>query len=291
MKIAAATYTPEWHADWAGLEAKLRHWVQQAAGAGARLLVFPEYAGIEAALIGSDLTDDPQHWRDRMAVREAQWRDLHLELASEAGVHILAGSLCAEGTGGPVNRAWLCGPQDAVAQDKLIPTPFERNFMQITGGDGLILADTPHGRLGILICYDSEFPLLARVLVAGGADAILVPSCTDFPAGQTRVRQSCRARAIEGQILVVQAPLAGEVPACTVTDHSVGRAGVFVPPDHGMPPNGIVAQGRKNRAGWTYATVDPGAIGRTRVQGQVGNAAHWPEQDTKASLIGTLPCN
>jgi len=191
MKIAAATYTPEWHADWASLEDKLRRWVHEAAQAGAALLVFPEYAGIEAALIGGDLTDDPMLWRDRMSVREAQWRDLHVGLAQEAGVHILAGSLCAQGPGGPVNRAWLCGPQDAVAQDKLIPTPYERNFMQITGGDGLVLAVTPLGRLGILICYDSEFPLLGRALVEAGADAILVPSCTDF----RRARPACASPA------------------------------------------------------------------------------------------------
>ena len=72
-------------------------------------------------------------------------------------------------------------------------------------------------------------------LVEAGADMILVPSCTDLPAGQTRVRQSCRARAIEGQCLVVQAPLVGAVAGCDIVDVSTGRAGHPTPPP-GKPP-------------------------------------------------------
>lgn len=290
MKLATACYPPERHADWSALENKLRRWVEEAVAAGSELLVFPEYGGIEAALVGEECPDDPIRWRDRMADAEDRWRDLHSKLAREARVHILAGSICARRGDEVVNRAWLCGPEDTVAQDKLLPTPYEREFMQLTGGDGVIVADTPLGRLGVLICYDSEFPMLARTLVEAGVEAILVPSCTDLPAGQTRVRQSCRARAVEGQVLVVQAPLSGRVPDCDIVDRSTGRAGIFVPPDHGMPPNGILAQGKRDRPGWTFASVDLGAVGRTRVQGQVGNAAHWPEQLEKARLIATLPC-
>ncbi len=280
MKIATAAYQPQWHPTWDALHAKLDAWVAEARARGAELAVFPEYAGIEAALIGTPGADPgPVAWRDAMAARAEDWVALHSTLAQRHGITLLAGSVAQMIDGAYVNAAHLCLPIGAVGtQSKIIPTPYERRDMQITGGDALTLFDTPLGRIGILICYDSEFPLLARQLISAGADMILVPSCTEFPAGQTRVRQSARARAIEGQCLIVQAPLVGNVPDCDVVNVNTGRAGVFCPPDYGLPPDGIITQGDTDVAGWTYATVDPAQIAQARKSGQVGNYADWPMQ-------------
>lgn len=280
MKIAAGAYTPEWHADWDGLADKLDRWIRAAVAQGADLAVFPEYAGIEAALIGAPLAcPGALVWRDRMAAAAGRWHDLHASLAQRHGIWVLAGSMCAADGDGFVNRAVLVGPNGQMgAQDKVIPTPYEREEMGLQSGDAIQLFDTQLGRIGVLICYDCEFPMLARQLVEAGADLILVPSCTDLPAGQTRVRQSARARAIEGQCLVVQAPLVGRVAGCDVVDVSCGQTGFFAPPDHGLPPSGVLAQGKSDQAGWTVLEVDPAQIAAPRQSGQVGNAAHWPEQ-------------
>lgn len=295
MKIAAATYPPEWHADWTALAAKLEAWVSDAVGQGADLLVFPEYAGIEVALIGQPPTGaepTPAEWGDRMAAAEARWKDLHTDLATRHGVHILAGSLAAKAEAGMVNRAWLCSPGGAqVAQDKLIPTPYERREMGLIAGSEMQVISTALGKIGILICYDAEFPLLARAMLEAGAELLLVPSCTELPAGLTRVRQSARARAIEGQCLVVHAPLTGTVPGCDIVSSNSGRAGIFCPPDYGLPPDGIVAQGELNVPGWTFAEVDLTRIGAARTGGQVGNYAHWSEQtDHLRSVISCDIC-
>lgn len=287
MKIAAAAYHPEWHADWDAMAAKLEAWVSGAATKGADLLVFPEYAGVEAALIGApDGNDDPIRWRDAMARAADDWAALHRDLAMRHGVTILSGSLNAGRPDGVVNRAMLCTPEGATgAQDKLIPTPYERQALQLIPGAELQVFDTALARIGILICYDSEFPLLARALLDAGADLILVPSCTEQPAGQTRVRQSARARAIEGQCLVVQAPLVGTVPGCDIVDQNTGRAGIFCPPDYRLPADGIIAQGDTDIPGWTLAEVDLAHIGSARQTGQVGNFAHWPEQDHRIKSV------
>jgi predicted amidohydrolase len=88
-----------------------------------------------------------------------------------------------------VNRATLYGPGGIVGhQDKQIMTRFEREIWFVEPGAGLPVFDTLLGRIGILICYDSEFPLLARRMVEAGAEVLLVPSCTDSLAGFTRVR-------------------------------------------------------------------------------------------------------
>lgn len=250
-------------------------------------MVFPEYAGCEAALIGPAATGgSPRDWAARMAAAADDWARLHSQLAQRHGVWILAGSLCASTAGKIVNRAYLCGPQGQVDwQDKLILTPYERREMGLGPGTELRLFDTDLGRIGVLICYDSEFPLLARALVAAGADMILVPSATDLPAGQTRVRQSCRARAIEGQCLVVQSPLLGGPADCDIVETGTGRAGVFCPPDIGLPANGILAQGQTDHDGWIIAHVDAAAIAAARHGGQVGNYSHWPEQSLPAQSV------
>ena len=287
MKIAAACYPPDWHPTPEDRDAKLAAWVAEAADQGADLLVFPEYAGIEAALIGApDGDGDPRRFRDRMAEGAEDWCALHRRLAQAHGVTILAGSLAVREGAGFVNRAYLCTPEGAVGhQDKLILTPYERDPMQMAPGAGLTLFDTSLGRIAVLICYDSEFPLIARAALEAGAEILLVPSCTELPAGQTRVRQSARARAIEGQCLVVQSPLTGRVDGCELVEEDTGRAGIFCPPDLGLPADGILAQGETDVPGWTYAQVDLAAIAAPRAHGQVGNFAHWVEQDARLENV------
>ena len=289
MKIATSAYLPSWHANWNSLSEKLTAWVREAASKGADLLVFPEYAGCEAALIGTPQDCAPSEWAARMAGQVEPWVEVHSRLAEEYGVTIISGSLCAEAEGGYVNRSHVHTPDGGIAyQDKMILTPYERNEMRLSAGRLLSLFETTVGRFGILICYDSEFPLQARALCEAGAEMILVPSATDFPAGQTRVRQSCRARAIENQCLIVQSPVLGPVPACDVLDQGTGRAGVFCPPDHGLPSDGIIAQGATDTPGWVYAEVDPAQISAPRLTGQVGNFSHWSEQDERLAEVQSI---
>jgi len=289
MKIAAAAYAPQWHADWDSLAAKLDRWVADAAAQGAELLVFPEYAGVEAVLIGTPEDRDPLAWVAQCVAVQDQWIALNARLAQTHDLHILAGSLPWWDGSATTNMAALCDSNGQAAfQHKLILTPYERDEMGLSAGNDLRLFDTDLGKIGVLICYDSEFPLLARALASAGADMILVPSNTDFPAGQTRVRQSCRARAIEQQCLIVQAPLVGDVPDCAIADTQTGRAGFFGPPDHGLPASGIIAQGDTDVAGWTIADVDPQVIAAPRQSGQVGNFAHWPEQDHRVKSVTVM---
>ena len=290
MKLATSAYCPEWHPDWDAMERKLDRWFGHAAEEGADLCLLPEYAGIEAALIGNPGRGlSVQDWTTRMEGAEGDYAALIVAMAQRHRLHILGGSLCAVEGGQTVNRAHFATPEGRLEwQDKLIPTPYERSRMGITGGSGLSLFATDLGKIGVLICYDSEFPLLARQLVEAGADMILVPSCTDQPQGQTRVRQSARARAIESQCLVLQAPLVGRVTGCEVVDESTGRAGIFCPPDYGLPADGILAQGDTDVPGWVIAEIDPAAVAAPRFEGQVGNFTHWPEQQRHLCSVRTV---
>lgn len=119
---------------------------------------------------------------------------LHARLATEHGAHILAASAPVFGDRGPVNRARLFAPDGGAGhQDKQIMTPYERTVLGIVPGDPLTVFETVFGRIGVLICYNSEFRLLARALVEAGADLLLVPACTEGLSGQPDRRPESRS--------------------------------------------------------------------------------------------------
>ncbi|RVT84235.1 amidohydrolase [Rhodobacteraceae bacterium CCMM004] len=285
MRIAAAAYPVDWHDSPASYEDKLALWVAMAAGQGADLLVFPEYAGIEASLIGPPReAPQPHGWAEAAASAADLWIGPMAALAAEHGVHILAGSgpWTAEG-GRIVNRAHLICPDGRRGwQDKQILTPWERRETPLSPGEGLSAFDTDLGRIAILICYDSEFPLLARALPC---DILLVPSCTDSFAGFTRVQVAARARALEGQCVSVQAATVGATALCPYLDENAGGGGIYGPPDTGFEASGILAEGVVDQPGWTYADVDVAALPDYRGAAQVAVAEHWDEQLDRVQSI------
>ncbi|MCT4683965.1 MAG: carbon-nitrogen hydrolase family protein [Roseicyclus sp.] len=289
MKIAAAAYPLDAFDRWADYAEKQVAWVREAATAGADLLVFPEYARMELAALQGAAHDLEASLH--AAADLAQKAD-HLmgDLAQGYGVHILcpSGPVFDEDRARPVNRAWLIGPDPQAPfiahQDKQVMTRFERETWNVIPGDPLEVIETPLGRIGILICYDAEFPLLARKLADQGAEILLVPSCTDSAHGYHRVRIGAMARALENQCIVVQSPTVGDAPWSPAVDENVGAAGIFGPPDLGFPEDGILAQGALNEPGWVIAEIDRAAIARVRAEGQVLNHAHWPESAARAEM-------
>ena len=293
MRVAAAAWPIEAPADEGAWTARLGRWFGRAAREGAGLLVFPEYGAMElAALAGPAAAGDLAASLVAVADRLAFADDVHERLCREHGVHAAAASgpcRVADGAGGArfVNRVRLFGPDGPIGhQDKIVMTRFERESWGVTGGaDGLAAFDTAVGRLGVLTCYDAEFPLLGRALVEAGAEILLVPSCTDALRGYHRVRVGARARALEGQCAAVQAVTVGDAPWCPAVDENRGAAGAFGPPDLGFPEDGVLAGGRLDEPGWTFADVDRDAIRRVREDGAVRNVAHWEESVARASVV------
>jgi len=287
MRIAAAAYPIDWLESWDAYCEKLERWVE---GAGADLLVFPEYGAMElASLDGPDVAGDLQASLRAVSNRIEEADALHRTLAMRHKVHILAASAPVLTLRGPVNRARLFTPDGGMGfQDKQIMTRFEREVWQVGSGAPLRVFDTALGRIGILICYDCEFPLLARALMEAGAEIVLIPSCTDTMAGYSRVRIGAMARALEGQCVSVQAPTVGLAPWSPAVDENIGRAGIYVPPDRGMPDDGICAEGAMNAPGWTVAEIDLEAVRAVRRNGQVFNHAHWPEQAARLQPVETI---
>lgn len=282
MKIAAAAYPLDYFDDFSAYAAKITTWVEDAAAQGAELLVFPEYGAMElGSLGGRTVAADLEACLHEVARWKPQVDALHCDLAARHGLHILgaSGPVFPDGHDRPVNRATFYGPGGILGhQDKQIMTRFERETWFVEPGSGLTLFDTPLGRIGVVICYDSEFPLLARALVEGGAEILLAPSCTDSFRGFTRVRVGAMARALENQCVVVHSPTVGLCDFCPAVDENVGSAAIYGPPDAGFPENGIFAETPLNQPGWACAEVSRAAIAEVRRAGGVLNHLHWAEQ-------------
>jgi predicted amidohydrolase len=299
FRVAAAQYDLTPLEDFAQYAAKIEQWVSRAVGGGASLLVFPEYAAMELASLadphrGAALTGDVgaeyERLREQIAGMQRHLADfvaLHGELAQRFGVYILAATfpVCCE-AGDYRNRAHLFGPGGAFGtQDKLVMTRFERERWGIRAALGINVFATELGVMAVNICYDSEFPLIARRQAEQGAELLLVPSCTDGLAGYYRVRWACQTRALESQCYVVQAPTVGNAPWSLAVDENWGAAGIFAPPDLNFPCDGVVALGRLNEPSWLFADVDLGEVARVRAEGQVSNLAHWPDSTIPTSIV------
>lgn len=284
VRIAAAQYPIERFGSLDGYRDKIERWVAEAASGGAELLVFPEYGAMEyvgaAGGAASDLARSLDVVSDAIAVLDAT----HSELARSHGVHILAASGPVRRNNGFTNAARLFAPSGKHGvQDKLIMTPFEKDW-GISPGRVNRVFETTLGRIGVAICYDSEFPLLVRAQVEAGAMLVLVPSCTEFVSGYHRVRSAAISRALENGIVTVQSPTVGSAPWSPSVDYNRGAAGIFVPAEHGLSDDGVVASGMLDQPGWVHGSVDLGRLEHVRASGEMRNFEDWKLQPGAGAL-------
>jgi len=280
LKVASSQYPigqPKTLAEW---EKKIALWVKHGAATGAELLVFPEYAAIEqAACFGPEVYEDLQATLTKVAELKESRVQLHLELAKKHNVHILVGSGPVKKTDGRfVNAAQLVTPKGSVGeQEKLVMTPFEHNWGVTAGGPVRVFL-TSLGTIGVAICYDSEFPLIARAMAEAGAEVLLVPSCTERKSGYHRVRTGSMARALENTIAAVQSPTVGDAPWSPAVDFNAGAGGIYVPSEHDVSDTGVLAEGTLNAAEWVSAEIDLARLARVRETGEMHNFGDWLKQ-------------
>jgi predicted amidohydrolase len=283
VKIASAQYDISFLVSWQEYQQKIARWVAGATQQDARILLFPEYASMElASLFGQEVYSSLSKQLAAMQSVHDDYLGLFKALAMQHHCIIQSGSFPVEIEPGVYrNRAYLFMADGKVDyQDKLMMTRFENEQWFIKGGKELKCFDTEYGKIAINICYDSEFPLLARKQVEMGANLILVPSCTDTLAGYHRVKIGCQARALENQCYVVQSCLVGHAEWSEAVDVNVGAAAIYTPVDRGFPDNGVLFAGELNAVQWIIGEVSPALCAIVRGQGQVFNYRDWPLQNT-----------
>jgi predicted amidohydrolase len=259
-------------------------------------LVFPEYGAMElAAPAGAAVVASLETSLEAVSAARDRIDAVHADLAERYKVHILGASGPRLGADGRYrNTARFFAPSGrSGAQDKLVMTPFEHDW-GIVPGDTPQVFETSLGRIGVAICYDSEFPLLVRAMVEAGAAVILVPSCTEFVSGYHRIRTAAMARALEGTCVTVVSPTVGDSAWSPAVDYNNGAAGIYVPAERELSDTGILAEGGLNAPGWVHATVDLAALAGLVDRGEMHNRADWrlqpggtqsPPAATIASLL------
>ena len=284
-RLAASQYAIELIETWEAYTAHMFAVVREAKSEGAELLLLPEYSAMTlTGQLPPDIRSDLHRSIEEIQPMIPSWVELCEELARQHQILFQPGSAPVKDPDGKFrNRAWLFGPDGLIGyQDKQIMTRFEREQWNIHAGvEGLKAFDTQIGRLGILICYDNEFPMLGRRLAELGVELVLAPSCTDTLAGAYRVRIGAQARALENQYAVLSSPTAGEAPWSPAVDENRGRAALYVPSDYGMPASGIVAESESDavtQSSLLIADIDLAAVARLRTEGQVATRRDWPEQ-------------
>jgi predicted amidohydrolase len=281
IRIATAQYAIGSLQSWSEYEAKISLWVERAVAQGAQFLVFPEYFSMELTSLFCQ-TGQKSLTRQWAALQESfpNFLALFRQLARAHQIYILAGTFLVRVAEGFHNRAHLLGPTGTmVFQDKLQLPPFETEQILIQPSNEIKVFDTRFGKIGVNICYDIEFPLIARQQIAAGAKLLLVPSYTGSLAGYHRVRIGCQARALEGQCYVVQATTITPADASPKLNVPTGAAAVYAPPDRGFPDDGVLAIGKINEPQWVYTELDLAAIDQVRQHGEALNYQDWNGQN------------
>ncbi len=289
MKIALAQYPIGQFASFEEWQANAARWVAEGAATGAALLVFPEYGAMElTSLLPPEIQSDLRPQIPALGRFHDAFVAAYSDLAQAHGVHIVAPSLPVNVQSEIRNRAWLLSPSgDSAFQDKRQMTRFENEQWGVTGGDMLKVFDIGAAKIGIAICYDIEFPLIAHAMSEAGADLILAPSCTDTMAGANRVHVGARARALENQIYVALSPTVGNAPWSPAVDVNRGWAAVYATPDRGFPDDGVLAKGELDQPGWITAELDFTKLRAARDTAQVFTRKDWDSQSHPSLTVTT----
>ncbi len=195
------------------------------------------------------------------------------KLAVAYNINIIGGSHPSMMADGDIHNVAYVFLRDGSVhtQQKLHPTPSERSWWNIKGGEGNHVIQTDCGPIGVMICYDSEFPEVARHLVDQGALLLFVPFCTDERRGYLRVRYCCQARAVENQCYVVMSGVVGNLPNVENMDIHYAESCILTPSDFPFSRDGIAADTPANTETVALADLSLSDLLTARQSGAVQN--------------------
>lgn len=250
---------------------QVRALVETAADYRCHLVVFPEYFTVQLLCLGDIRRPMRVQIRD-LARRAPIFVELMAGLAREHRLHIVAGTIpvAEEGSDRVFNRCYFFRPSGEYGvQGKLHMTRFETEDWEVTADSTLRIFETEFGPLAIAICYDVEFPEIARAAARQGAHILVVPSCTDDRQGFWRVRYCAHARAIENQMYVIHSGTVGSLPMVPAVSLNYGQASILTPSDFAFSRDGILAEGNPNQEMMVIGELNLDIICQGRTNGTV----------------------
>lgn len=254
----------------AELMQQVEFFIDAVSGYRADFALFPEF-------FNAPLMAENNHLSEPDAIRElAKHTEKIVEnfsnLAISYNINIITGSMPEISDNTLYNVGYLCRRDGTKERyEKIHVTPDEAKIWGMQGGNSLQTFDTDCGKIGILICYDSEFPELSRLLADDGMQILFVPFLTDTQNGYSRVRHCSQARAIENECYVAMAGSVGNLPNVHNMDIQYAQSMVFTPCDFAFPANGIKAEATPNAEMILIADVDIELLNELHKMGSVRN--------------------
>ncbi len=246
------------------------YFVDTLSGYRADFALFPEF-------FNAPLMAENNHLPEATAIRELakyteEIKKRFSELAISYNINIITGSMPAVIDEHLYNVGYLCRRDGSVERyEKIHVTPDEAKVWGLQGGSHVSTFDTDCGRIGVLVCYDSEFPELSRMLAAEGMEILFVPFLTDTQNGYFRVRHCAQARAIENECYVAIAGSVGNLPKVHNMDIQFAHSMVLTPCDFAFPTNGVKAETTPNTEMILIADVDTSLLKELHRFGSVRN--------------------
>lgn len=235
-------------------------------------LLFPELFTLQLLSIGSEKLS-PDKAILKLSEYTESLKEFFKDLAIKYNVNIIAGSHPGKVSEDEIQNISFVFLRDGSVheQPKIHPTPDEKYWWNISGGNKLEPIETDCGAIGVLICYDSEFPELARHLVDQGANILFVPFCTDQRQGYLRVRYCSQARAVENQCYVILSGNVGNLPKVENMDINYGQSCILTPCDFVFSRDGIAAECEPNVETVIFADLHLNDLYESRSSGSVIN--------------------
>ena len=238
--IAAVVQAASVGFDPAGSVEKAGRLVIEAAERNAKIVVFPE-AFISAYPKGLDFgarvgrrssrgrDDFRRYWQSAIVVPGPETNRLGA-FARKSGVHLVIGVIERD-AGTLYCTALFFAPNGRLLgkHRKLMPTASERLIWGFGDGSTLPVFDTPHGRIGAVICWENYMPLLRTAMFAKGVELYCAPTADD----RETWLPSMRHIALEGRCFVLS--------ACQCARRSDYPEDY--PLDENLPPNAVLMRG------------------------------------------------
>lgn len=280
VRVSAVQYQMRKISNFDGFKQQIRYFVDVAKAYDSDFVLFPEL--LTAQLMSYLKEKTPLEAIRRLTTLTKHVDKLFKELASEFQIIIIGGTHPIKYGKEIHNVASLYLPDGTIhRQPKIHITPNERRSWGIEGGSTLRVFDTPKAKVGILVCYDSEFPEAARYLCDQGAEVIFVPFCTDDRQAYLRVRYCCQARAVENQVYMVMSGTVGNLPDVENMDIQYAVSAVLSPSDFVFARDGILAEASPNIE--TVITTD---LDFEALQEAINSGSVRPRRDRRPDLFG-----
>jgi predicted amidohydrolase len=235
-------------------------------------VVFPELFTLQLLSI-EDQELSPVESIEALTRYTPRFKEAMRDMALRYNINVIGGSHPTRVESGRVENISYVFLRDGTVheQPKIHPTPNEVYWWNIEGGSTLNAIETDCGSIGVLICYDAEFPELGRHLTDQGIQILFVPFCTDERQSYLRVRYCCQARAVENQIYVVMSGNVGNLPNVSNMDIQYAQSCILTPCDFPFARDGIAADTTPNVETVAIADLRPETLVMARNSGTVKN--------------------